>query len=105
MAVVGGADDRRIDGVFQVVPQLAVIAVVLGLGVPGERSARFLSVHIAQRDDVLAGDFAQIRGASPTGADDRQVQFFVGVVTFGRAAVAQDHQARSSSRGFQPVAA
>ena len=42
------------------------------------RLAETLSVDIAERDDVLARDAAQIGGTATVDADDAQVQAFAG---------------------------
>ena len=72
--MVGNADDDRVDLPVQRIEHLAVIAESLGLGIALERVGRALLVHVAKRDDVLAGHLAEVLGPLPSAADDGEVQ-------------------------------
>jgi hypothetical protein len=78
VSVVGGRDHDGVDPLLFRIEHLAVIAVLGRLGKLTRRRAEVSGVHIAQRDDVLAGELFDIVPALVGDADAGDVQFLVG---------------------------
>ena len=97
--MIGNADDDRVNLLVQRLEHLAVIAEALRLGIALERVSRALLVHVAKRDDVLAGHLAEVLSALPSATDDGEVQ---PVVRFG-APGGHGETARTDTRNARPA--
>ena len=80
MHMVRRADDDCIDLTIHLGEHAAIVTVFCRIRILLKRIGGSPLVDIAQRDDVLAGHFAQILRTTATGADDRNVEFLIGLV-------------------------
>src|SRR5205814_5532716 len=85
VGVLGGADDDGVD-VVGLVEEPAEVVVAPRPRVARRGPAEVVVVDVAQGDDVLAGDAVGVGGAAAAGADDGQVEPFVGGALLGRGA-------------------
>src|SRR5439155_26812470 len=74
MRVVWCADDNCVDAFL--IKQAAKIVIPLRAGIFLGGSVEEFVVHIAKRDDVLAGDLAQVPPSLVRGADHPDIEFF-----------------------------
>jgi len=78
MRVVRRRDDDGVDAAVHLAKHPAEVSVAFGLGVLLGGLGKVMFVHIAEGDDVLAADAAQV-GPAPAGhADDGDGEFLVG---------------------------
>jgi hypothetical protein len=82
--VVRRADDHRVD-VFLTLEHAPIVRPQARVGEHLRRVRQVVQVHIAQGDDVLAGDLAQVVPPAPADANHCDVQFIVGRVPFAPA--------------------
>jgi hypothetical protein len=82
--MVGRADDHRVDILlpFQHPP---IVRPQLRVGKHLRRVRQVVQVHIAQGDDILAGDAAQVVPPAPADANHCDVQLVVGRLPFAPA--------------------
>jgi hypothetical protein len=82
--MVGRADDHRVD-VFLTLEHAPIVRPQLRVGEHLRRVRQVVQVHIAQGDDILAGDAAQVVPPAPADANHSDVQFIVGRLPFAPA--------------------
>jgi hypothetical protein len=75
--VVGGGDDHRVQ-VLGLVDHLPEVAELFCLRVLLGGFCEVSPVHVAERDDVLAGHLAQVLVAAAAEADEADVELIVG---------------------------
>jgi hypothetical protein len=103
MMMIGGGDYHCVE--LGMVKKLAVIEVLLGIREILTSCVEAARIHIAQSDDVFAGNRCQIRGAPSPYADDADVQTVVRTkyTASGKQARPQADSGCSNGRGFQEL--
>src|ERR1039458_1907179 len=94
VVVIRSSDDDSVD-LLHLVEHLAVVGELLSLGILLEYVAGMVPVHIAQGDNILALQLAEIMGALSSDSDTGQVEL---LVRRGRSAQTE-HRARNHHEG------
>ena len=102
--MVGGGNRYRVNALAHFIEQFAVILVKFGLGVFFDLPGAMGAVHIAQRHDVFAVATIRIAGAFAAGANRRDVQFAVEVLSPHEGGDAKGHRTGGQGGGLDELA-